>query len=68
MLHTIISLGDVLPQPQERAYETVEYKNGYVTCENTPSGKVVERLISTDPFDYLKKEFMPGTPYGNRTF
>jgi len=68
MLHTIISLGDILEQPAERAYETVEHKNGYVTCENTPSGRVVERLISTDPFDYLKKEFMPGMPYGNRTF
>lgn len=66
MLHTVLCPAEVLLAPQEREFETLEYQNGYITCEKTPGGMVVERLISTDPFDYLKKEFTPGTPY--RTF
>lgn len=33
-----------------------------VLARRTPDGLLVERLLTTDPYVYLRPEFTPGTP------
>ena len=42
-------------------YKEIEYKGVHMLVEGTEDGrKKIVKLLSTDPFDYLKPELAPG--------
>lgn len=62
MLYTIVSPAEIFSEPP---CDMQEYKIpcGSVICRKNGKSTQVERLISTDPFDYLKPCYFPGAPY-----
>lgn len=62
MLYTVVSPAEIFMQPPAQATE-YEIDGSFISCRKTENGEVVERLISTDPFEYLKPCYSPGTPY-----
>ncbi|MCL4516246.1 MAG: YlzJ-like family protein [Firmicutes bacterium] len=62
MLYTVMPVETVMGW-DEGDPELVEVEVGGVLMQVLPDGQgggVVERLLSTDPQDYLKAEFQPG--------
>ena len=62
MLYTILNLDDVLATPEQGIpTETRIVENRILEGSRTNEGFVVNRVISTNPFDFLDKRFSPGT-------
>ena len=62
MLYTIVSPAEIFMQPSADICEH-QTPFGCVMCSRTEKGEVVERLVTTDPFEYLKPCYSPGTLY-----
>lgn len=62
MLYTVVSPAEIFMQPPAQVTE-YEIDGSFISCRKTENGEVVERLISTDPFEYLKPCYSPGTLY-----
>jgi len=65
VLYTPLALEDVLASPDSQAGEPWLTHVGGRPClvRRGPSGQVVmERLLSTDPADFLDARFQPGCP------
>lgn len=58
VLHTIISEYDLFYQPDERPRSSRRQGKALLTGESRPEGLCVERIISTDPQDFLR--YSPG--------
>ena len=54
MLYTVVSPAEIFMQPPAEVCEH-EAPFGCVICTKTEKGEVVERLVTTDPFEYLKQ-------------
>ena len=54
MLYTVVSPAEIFMQPPAEVCEI---------CSKTEKGEVVERLVTTDPFEYLKQCYSPGALY-----
>ena len=62
MLFTVVSPAEIrLLQPADFSEHQTLF--GCVMCSRTEKGEVVERLVTTDPFEYLKPCYSPGTLY-----
>ena len=53
MLYTVVSPAEIFMQPPADICEH-QTPFGCVMCSRTEKGEVVERLVTTDPFEYLK--------------
>ncbi len=62
MLYTVVSPAEIFTQPPAEVCEH-EAPFGCVICSKTEKGEVVERLVTTDPFEYLKQCYSPGALY-----
>ncbi len=62
MLYTVVSPAEIFTQPPADIREH-RAPFGCVMCSRTEKGEVVERLVTTDPFEYLKPCYLPGAPY-----
>jgi hypothetical protein len=62
LLYTIMPYEAIFPPEGDMQLETKPIKGGFVCLLNTPEGKTVSRLISTDPKMYLKGP-NPGDKY-----
>lgn len=62
MLYTVVSPAVIFMQPPADICEH-QTPFGCVMCSRTEKGEVVERLVTTDPFEYLKPCYSPGTLY-----
>ncbi len=60
MIHTIVSLYDVFADPNAPRTVTRRIKGGLVECMEEKGKLKLNRVISTDPSIYLKKEYVPG--------
>ena len=61
MLYTPISMEEIFPT-KTQSYKTVTYEGKMVYIIEDESGNVqIERLISTNPQDYLNHSYSPGT-------
>lgn len=58
-IHSIISEDDIFAGYQYPAPEVVNVKGGKVLRVKVNGEYKVQRLISTDPFMYLKSEYQP---------
>ena len=62
--HTIISPYDVFHNENENEkIQTVKFDNTYLSLKCSEKGREIERVISTDPNDYLKNDLLPGRIY-----
>lgn len=62
--HTVVSPYDVFyGDYKEQKSETVKYNNAYLCLKCIEKGREIERVISTDPNDYLKNDLLPGRIY-----
>lgn len=62
MLYTIVSPAEIFMQPPADICEH-QTPFGCVMCSRTEKGEIVERLVTTDPFEYLKPCYSPGALY-----
>ena len=63
ILHTIVSMDDIFAAESKDETEYIETSYGFVGVVDSPEGKRIERLISTDPMLYLNPKFSPGSLY-----
>lgn len=67
VLYTPLALEDVFSQddPQEAVNECRMVRGRWCLIRKEPSGaRRIERLLSTDPADFLEDTWMPGQPVG----
>lgn len=57
-----MSYSDIFPSEIPKS-KIIKNRGGYVEVRNTPTGSIVERLFSTDPYAYLAPESTPGKKY-----
>ena len=63
-LHTIISPYDIFKGDDDNEKrETIKFNNAYLALKCSEKGREIERVISTDPNDYLKNDLLPGRIY-----
>ena len=62
LLYTIMPYDAIFPPDPQTAPELKPIKGGFVSIVNTPEGRTLSRLISTDPRMYLNG-LKPGDPY-----
>jgi len=62
MMHTIMPLESVFPQPEMAAqYKYINSSGVDMMVEQLPNGqKRIERILSTNPLDFLNPMFQPG--------
>jgi hypothetical protein len=65
ILHTIVSMEDIMGPPPVQNTITKRVKGGIVELSGTDGNYTVNRLFSTDPSMYLKKEYHPASPFKN---
>lgn len=63
VLHTIVRLNDIFPQPDLPQFEYKKDDNRYIEGYRTKAGFVITRLMSTDPRDYLEHKYDSGNIY-----
>ncbi|MBQ4339050.1 MAG: hypothetical protein IJC37_06475 [Clostridia bacterium] len=66
MLYTVIGLGDVFAGEKVRFYDT-RMGNSWLTVREYANVKSVERLVSTNPYDYLNPYFLPGRDFDRKS-
>ncbi len=64
ILYTPLSPWQVLPEYRPQ-FQVRQMGGRYLVGEQTPEGFVLQRLISTNPRDYLSPNFAPGRLYHN---
>ncbi len=62
MFHTFVPAEDVFRQGNEK-YSITQHGAKWLCLRESENGKTVERLISTNPFDYLLPGYAPGKEY-----
>lgn len=67
MLHTVVSLGEVFPQAKAAFCERQDGAS-WLCVREYNNQKSIERLISTNPFDYLNPALLPGTQFDENAF
>lgn len=55
----------IMYDADETELETIKRGSSYITVRSDSMGRRIERLISTDPNDYLKNDLLPGRIYHN---
>ncbi len=60
MLYTIVPLEEIFQADCTANIETISLQNSFLEIDR--SG-MVQRLISTDPADYLNPSYQPNQPY-----
>ena len=60
VLYTILDPADVMTSAELPARKTVLHGKLLLECSLDADAPVIERLISTDPADYLNRKFSPG--------
>lgn len=63
MIHTIISLNDVLAVPPTEQIVTQRIDCGYAEYRCVNGKRVLSRVISTDPRVYLESRYQPTKYY-----
>ncbi len=66
MLYTVIGLGDVFAGEEIKLYNTC-LGNSWLTVREYAGVKSVERLVSTNPYDYLNPYFLPGRDFDKKS-
>ena len=61
ILHSIAPLSLLLPEGQEPLQETLPVNGALLQGRRVPEGFLIDRLISTNPADYLDTRYMPGS-------
>ena len=59
MLYTIVPLEEIFQADCTANFETISLENSYLQIDKTGT---VQRLISTDPADYLNPSYQPNQP------
>lgn len=59
MYYSILSIDENFDKDIQ--YEEMMYKDKHILIKNIDGIQILERLYSTDPYDYLNPEFQPGT-------
>jgi len=62
VLYTILDPADIMAQAESPARKIIFSENLLFECSAGKESPVIERLISTDPADYLNRKFSPGQP------
>ncbi|MDF2568247.1 MAG: YlzJ-like protein [Oscillospiraceae bacterium] len=60
ILHTIIDLSEVMASPQDISYEYKQIGSCMLQGTNCKEGFMVDRIISTNPSDYLNPKYQIG--------
>lgn len=63
LIYSIVPPEYIVEQPTQPKSELVSIAGGYLQGVRSPDGLVVQRVISTNPSDYLKPAFSPGSVY-----
>ena len=63
MLYTVVSTPVVFPPQPPPAGQWRSCNGGMVLLRRTAQGQVVDRLVSTDPAQYLHPGFQPGSRF-----
>lgn len=66
MLYTVIGLGDVFAGDETRYYNK-RMGNSWLTVREYENVEFVERLVSTNPYDYLNPYFLPGRDFDRKS-
>lgn len=66
MLYTVVGLGDVFTGEEAKFYDT-RMGNSWITVREYENVKSVERLVSTNPYDYLNPYFLPGRDFDRKS-
>jgi len=62
MLYTPLAVEDIFPTADKPAVKLVQYGGKMVYITENDLGEIqLERLLSSDPKDYLNQSFIPGT-------
>lgn len=62
MLYTPLAVEDIFPAQGQTSVKLVQYEGKMVYITENELGEIqLERLLSSDPKDYLNQSFLPGT-------
>jgi len=62
MLYTPLAVEDIFPTEEKAKVKLVQYEGRMVYVSEGESGEIqLERLLSTNPNDYLNQSYNPGT-------
>ena len=61
ILYTVVPPEEIFPEEEERTFVTARYQGVSVVVEPVGDGRArLERVLSTDPEDYLRSDLQPG--------
>jgi hypothetical protein len=66
LIHSVTPLEMLIERPEIPAASIKEIPGGYLEGYDTPQGFCMSRLCSTDPMQYLRAEYTPGSIYDVR--